>query len=777
MSRVPGYSITAKLTRMNMLVSGAALSIACVAFVAYDRVTFQQAMVHNLSIQAQMAGSNSVSPLMFNDPQAAENTLSALKAAPDIVSAGIYTRDGRPFATYWRDGNPQAVTLPQIPPNQTEIHSFQDGQLVVVRTIVFEGKPTGTVYIRSDLREMSGRLKQYAGIAAIVLLASLIAALLVASIFQRAVAKPIVHLAEIARRVSRDKDYSVRATSTGNRDEPAILIQAFNEMLDQIQEREEALQKAHDELEQRVQERTAELAAANKELELKNREVERANQLKSQFLASMSHELRTPLNAILGFSELLSREVPIAKTDKYKRWTEHIVHGGKHLLQLINDVLDLSKIEAGHIELTLENFAVDTAIPEVLSNIRQLAMTKKIQVDVKSAPGVTVTVYADRIRFKQILYNLLSNALKFTPGGGNITLNVTRDDRLAHISVTDTGIGICPEDQKVVFDEFRQVGKTTRGVTEGTGLGLAITKRLVERQSGTIALSSELGKGSKFTFTLPLSQEATDTQPTSPTGAVAGRKRPLVLVVDDETPSRELLVSYLAPEGYETATASSGAEALVKALELLPDAITLNISMPGKNGWEILHRLKTTEATVAIPIVIVSGVDDKGRGFALGASEYLVKPVQKEVLLVALKKHLGNNGPFKVLVVDDEDTSLQVASQVLEAAGYVPLLARSGGEGLDLLAKTAVDAMVLDLIMPEMNGFEMLRKLKDNPRTRDLPVFVVTAKDLTSADKDFLFLATQGFFRKGELWKEELLAQLRNVTSTSVGKPEECTTR
>jgi signal transduction histidine kinase/DNA-binding response OmpR family regulator len=623
---------------------------------------------------------------------------------------------------------------------------------------------------------MSGRLKQYAGIASIVLLASLIAALLVASIFQRAVAKPIVHLAEIARRVSRDKDYSVRATSTGTHDEPAVLIQAFNEMLGQIQEREDALQKAHDELEQRVQERTAELATANKELELKNREVERANQLKSQFLASMSHELRTPLNAILGFSELLSRETPILQTDKYKRWTEHIVHGGKHLLQLVNDVLDLSKIEAGHIELTLENFAVETAIPEVLSNIRQLAMTKKIQVDVQTKPGVTV--YADRIRFKQILYNLLSNAVKFTPGGGNITLSVTRDDRLAHISVTDSGIGIRPEDQKVVFDEFRQVGKTTRGVTEGTGLGLAITKRLVERQSGTIGLSSELGKGSEFTFTLPLSQKTTETQPSeSIVGAVSGRKRPLVLVVDDETPSRELLVSYLAPEGYETATASSGAEALVKALELLPDAITLNMLMPGKNGWEILHRLKTTPATAAIPIVIVSIVDDKGRGFALGASEYLVKPVKKEVLLSALKKHLGNTGPYKVLVVDDEDTSLQLASQVLESAGYVPLLARSGGEGLDLLTKNTVDAMVLDLMMPEMDGFEMLRKLKDSPATHNLPVFVLTAKDLTPADKDFLFLATQGFFRKGEFWKEELLAQLRTVTSTSVGKVEECTTR
>jgi signal transduction histidine kinase/DNA-binding response OmpR family regulator len=597
----------------------------------------------------------------------------------------------------------------------------------------------------------------------------------VASIFQRAVAKPIVHLAEVARLVSRDKDYSVRATSTGNRDEPAVLIQAFNDMLGQIQEREKALQNAHDELEQRVRERTTQLAAANKELELQNREVERANQLKSQFLASMSHELRTPLNAILGFSELLSREVPITKTEKYKRWLEHILHGGKHLLQLVNDVLDLSKIEAGRIELSLENFAVEAAIPEVLSNIRQLAMTKKIQVDVQSQSDVKV--YADRIRFKQILYNLLSNAVKFTSEGGDIKLNVTRDDRFAHISVTDNGIGILPEDQKVVFDEFRQVGKTTRGVTEGTGLGLAITKRLVEQQSGTIAISSELGKGSKFTFTLPLSQEAPETQESSSaTGIVLGRKKPLVLVVDDETPARELLVSYLAPEGYETATASSGAEGLLKALELLPDAITLNMLMPGKNGWEILHRLKTTPATVAIPIVIVSGVDDKGRGFAVGASEYLVKPVKKEVLLAALEKHLGNNGPFKVLVVDDEDTSLQLASQVLESAGYIPLLAHSGGEGLDLLTKNAVDAMVLDLMMPEMDGFEMLRKVKDTPSTRDLPIFVLTAKDLTSADKDFLFRATQGFFHKGEFWKEELLAQLRRVINTSVGKPEGCTT-
>src|SRR6267378_1579632 len=344
---VRNYSITKKLIGMNMLVSGAALLIACLAFVAYDLITFREAMAHNLSIQAQMAGSNSVSPLMFNDPQAAENTMSALKAAPNVVLAGIYTLDGRPFATYWRDGNGQTVTLPQMPPNQTEAHWFKDGQLVLVRTIAFQGKATGAVYIRSDLQEMSRRLKRYAGIAAIVLLASLVAALLVASVFQRAVAEPIVRLAEIARIVSRDKNYSVRATSTGNRDEPDILIQAFNEMLGQIQEREGALQQVHRELEQRVEARTAQLAAANKELELQNREVERATRLKSRFLASMSHELRTPLNAIVGFSDLLAEGVPGELNPKQKRFVNHIKQGSAHLLQLINDILDLSKIEAG----------------------------------------------------------------------------------------------------------------------------------------------------------------------------------------------------------------------------------------------------------------------------------------------------------------------------------------------------------------------------------------------------------------------------------------------
>src|SRR6266436_5696421 len=495
MLRVPDHSITKKLTRMNMLVSGAALLIACVAFVAYDLVTFRQAMVYNLSIQAQMAGSNSVSPLLFNDPQAAENTLSALKAAPNVVVAGIYALDGHPFAAYWRDGNGQTLTLPKIPANQIEAHWFRDGQLVLVRTIVFQGKPTGTVYIRSDLQEMNRRLKQYAGIAAIVLSASLIAALLVASIFQRAVAEPIVHLAEIARIVSRDKNYAMRATPTGKRDEPDVLIGAFNEMLGQIQEREGALQQAHDELERRVEERTAQLETAKKEVEefsysvvRAKEEVERASKFKDQFLSTMSHELRTPLNAVLGFSDLLADERYGPLNDRQQRYVSHIHSGGKHLLKLISDILDLSKIEAGRMELAIENLGVRAAFGEVLSVMQPLADRKSHVLS--SSAEAEVAVRADSTRFKQVLMNLLGNAIKFTPNGGRIELAARLESGRVRVEVRDNGPGIPDEEKKRIFEAFyrlRDSGKKT----EGTGLGLAITQRLVELHGGELSLNSQ----------------------------------------------------------------------------------------------------------------------------------------------------------------------------------------------------------------------------------------------------------------------------------------------
>ena len=760
---------------MNILVTGAALLIAGVAFVGYDRVTFREAMVHNLSIQAQIAGSNSVAALLFNDPQSAENTLSALKAAPNIVSAGIYTPAGHPFATYSRDAAGHVLALPAIPQGQIEGHWFKDGQLVVIRKIVFEGKPASTVYIRSDLQEMNHRLKRYAVIAAFVLAASLIAALLVASIFQRAVAEPIVHLAEIVRVVSRDKNYCLRAAPTGNRDEPDILIHAFNDMLGQIQQRDEALRDAHRELEERVKARTAQLAAANKQLEQQNREVERATQLKSQFLASMSHELRTPLNAIIGFSDLLAEKTADHLTEKQKRFVGHVRNGARHLLQLINDILDLSKIESGLLELRRESFGVSEALPEVLSVIRPLAMAKKIRLEHAQE---TFSVYADRVRFKQILYNLLSNALKFTPEGGTVRVEGSTAGNTVCIAIRDTGVGIRPEDQQLIFEEFRQAGETTRGVKEGTGLGLAITKRLVERQGGTIRVTSELGKGSCFTFTLPAGRDARQAEPEVSTKNVVvadpkperGSRKPLVLVVDDEPAARELLASYLEAAGYALTTVASAAEAVEKACQLRPDAITLDILMPGGSGFGTLSELKKRVETAHIPIIVVSVLDQKEVAFTLGAADYLVKPVQKSALLETLRKHLRTtSGPSNnILVVDDDPATLDVVSDTLHSVGYTPHAVSSGKEALELLSKVRMDAILLDLMMPEMDGFEVLRTIKEKPELEEIPVFIVTAKDLTEAESRLLKHQSRALFRKDQSWKADLLAQLRKAT---VGKP------
>src|SRR5712692_10868936 len=559
MLKMQHYSISKKLTWINMLVSVVALLLACAAFFAYDLYTFRVGILRNLSMQAQIIGSNTVSALVFNDPHAAENTLSALKASPHIVYAAIYTTDGQPFAGYWPDGNGKTLPLPALRAGQTQANWFSSGHIALVDSIVFQGKPTGFVYIQSDLRALDDRLKSYAFITTAVLMISLVVALLISKMSQRIISEPVVQLAQTVRVVSHEKNYSVRAATTGNHDEVSTLIEAFNEMLGQIQQRDGALQQAHDKLEQRVQERTTQLGAANKELELKNREVERATKLKSQFLASMSHELRTPLNAIIGFSDLLAEKTAGPLTDKQGRFVGHVRDGAHHLLQLINDILDLSKIEAGQLELLRESFSVSETMPEVLSVIRPLAMAKKIQIE---HVGKSLSIYADRVRFKQILYNLLSNALKFTPEGGKVRLESTSDGNLACISVSDTGVGIRPEDQQLIFEEFRQAGETTRGVKEGTGLGLAITKRLVERQGGTVCVKSELGEGSCFSFTLPAGRAVPQTEREVSTKDVIvvdpqqekGSKKPLVLVVDDEPSARELLASYLEGAGYAETT-------------------------------------------------------------------------------------------------------------------------------------------------------------------------------------------------------------------------------
>jgi PAS domain S-box-containing protein len=509
------------------------------------------------------------------------------------------------------------------------------------------------------------------------------------------------------------------------------------------------------------------LAASNQELELRNREVERATKLKSKFLASMSHELRTPLNAIVGFSDLLDEQTAGQLNDKQKRFVNHIRQGSAHLLQLINDILDLSKIEAGQVELRCEGFQIKDVLPEVLSTIRPLAMAKNIQIEQKMESDQHV--YADRVRFKQILYNLLSNAVKFTPKAGRIDIDCHGDGNSVCISVTDTGVGIRAEDQAVIFEEFRQVEGPAGTTQEGTGLGLAITKRLVEQQGGGISLESVFGKGSRFTFTLPAGSRGAETplvnEPPSPSIVIGeGREKPLILVIDDEVPARELIASYLESE-YRIVMAESGAEVVQKARQLRPDAITLDVLMPGGNGFETLVALQKTPETANIPIIIVSIVDQKQVGFALGAADYLVKPIRKPVLLETIRKHVPpqTDDDASILLVDDDPRALELLEETLRSAGYETQSVQSGARALEVLSSKLVSAVLLDLLMPGMDGFEVIRHVRQEAALKDLPIFVMTAKSLTQDESALLSRETQALFQKNGSWQQQLIAEVGRV--------------
>lgn len=767
MLNVQHYSISKKLTWMNMLVSGVALLLACSGFCAYDLYSFRNALVSSVSIQAQIIGDNTVSALLFNDPQSAEKTLSALNANRHLIYAQIYARDGQPFAGYWRDRAGETRALPTIPAGEIQSYWYRDGHLALARSITFQGQPTGTVYIYSDLGAMTDRLKSYAVIIVVVFLACLVVALFISRSAQRVIAEPIVHLASIVRIVSHEKNYSLRAETNPNRDEVSTLIESVNEMLEQIQQRDSALQHAHDELENRVQERTIQLAVANRELDIRNREVERATQMKSKFLASMSHELRTPLNAIVGFSDLLADETPGPLSVKQKRFLNHIRQGSTHLLQLINDILDLSKVEAGQLELHSEDFLVGDALPEVLSVIRPLAMPKNIQME--STSSANHPVYADRSRFKQILYNLLSNAVKFTPRDGHVGIECVNEDGFVRVSVTDTGIGIRPEDQELVFEEFRQVDGGKDSANQGTGLGLAITKRLVEQQGGKISLESEFGKGCRFTFSLPARRPASEVDPASATvqpvmATPSGRIIPLVLVVDDEVPARELLASYLEPD-YRVVMAESGAEAIKKAQQLRPDAITLDLLMPGASGFETLVALRKDPETAGIPIIILSIEDQKRVGFALGAADYLIKPVRKPELLDTVRKHVPvpSDDDSSILLVDDDPKALELLEATLRGAGYETQSVQNGPRALEVLSNKVVGAVLLDLLMPGMDGFQVIRHVRQEPTLKELPILVMTAKTLSHEELALLQRETQALFQKNGSWKHQLLVEVGRV--------------
>jgi len=518
-----------------------------------------------------------------------------------------------------------------------------------------------------------------------------------------------------------------------------------------------------------------ELQKRTEELDDANRHIQEADRLKSQFLANMSHELRTPMNSIIGFSEILVERLHDRVDGKHLNFLKHILASGQHLLGIINDILDLSKIEAGRMEIYPEFFAIGPVIESVCHVMRGMSKVRpQFSVDV---PPDLPQIEADLAKFKQVLFNLISNAVKFSPPEKAITISArfdgtNQEDGWITVAVRDEGIGIQPEHHELIFEEFRQVDGTARREFGGTGLGLALVKKFVELQGGRIGLESSPGEGSKFSFALPVkSRAAVVTR--SPEVEEAGEGRPAerVLVVEDDAHAYELLAAALASAGYLAIRARHGEEALRLARDTHPMAVTLDLVLPGLDGWEVLKKLKSDLVTREIPVVIISMVDNRELGMALGADDYFVKPVDRDRLLQRIREitaAVTRAARPKLLLIDDDASVHALLDEELERLGYAIEGAYSGEEGLRVAGEVHPDLIILDLMMPGMSGFEVATGLKENPLTANIPILVLTSKDLTNADRSELQSKVTSFVQKGKSAREQLVREIRRLEQRRV---------
>jgi signal transduction histidine kinase/CheY-like chemotaxis protein len=533
----------------------------------------------------------------------------------------------------------------------------------------------------------------------------------------------------------------------------------------------------HGELLVLAMEDVTERRRAEEEVKKARETAEVANRTKSLFLANMSHELRTPLNAILGYSEMLQEEAADHGVQEFLPDLQKIHVAGKHLLALINDILDLSKIEAGKMELYLETFSVPRLIEEIVETIQPLVNTNANTLRV-SCPAELGVMRADMTKVRQSLFNLLSNAAKFTKEG-SISLEVSREmmeeREWIQFRVSDTGIGMTPEQLLKLFQTFSQVDTSTTREFGGTGLGLALTRCFCQLMGGDVTVTSVPGESSTFTIMVPAvvrELEHPDAETAAPTedqrdavqdAEIEAPPGSCVLVIDDDAIQRDLMSRFLVSEGFVVQTASDGEEGLRLARRLQPLAITLDVIMPGVDGWTVLTMLQADPLISHIPVIMLTMVDDKKRGYALGAADYITKPTDHKRLAEILKRYSCLHPPCPILLVEDDTTTRRMMRAMLEKIGWTVTEAENGCVALEQVALNRPALILLDLMMPEMDGFEFATELHKHSEWRSIPMVVLTAKDLTPEEITRLDGNVHSILDKRGVTRAELMVHVRDL--------------
>jgi signal transduction histidine kinase/DNA-binding response OmpR family regulator len=603
-----------------------------------------------------------------------------------------------------------------------------------------------------------------------------------AVLFSLVITRPLKKIISSTKRLIKG-NYNLGELPVNDRGEIGVLARSFADMVEQLNERRRAVQeeqvkiqelnnalkRERDSLDVRVRARTAELKTTNTQLESARDAALEASRAKSAFLAQMSHELRTPLNAIIGYGELLIEEMPGSNEARFIPDLNRIVESGRHLLGLINDILDLSKIEAGKMELFVESFEVKQLVESVVGTIDPLARKSGNRL-MWSCPAEIQPLCADRTRVRQVLLNLLGNSLKFTENGEiHLTVaNESEGDRAYVVfRVRDTGVGMTSEQMQRLFKRFSQVDSSLTRRYQGTGLGLAICKRFCEMMGGDISVVSEFGKGSVFTVRLPVTPPATvisEVVPWPGTKSWSGFLGGKVVVIDDDPSARDLLQRYLSREGFDVATAAGGEEGVRLVRELQPAFITLDVMMPNMDGWEVLTALKADPQLREIPVIMVTMTNDRNLGFALGATDFMTKPIDKE-RLIGLARRFRNDTTTdqSILVVEDDEPTRSLMVRMLQGAGWSVHTAENGRLALQKLAECRPSLILLDLMMPEMDGFAFVAELRKLPEWKAIPIVIVTAKELTPDERNRLNGSVRQILQKGSYGREELLEQVRKL--------------